>query len=157
MRLAAASLVLAIACWSTIAAGADVPRPLAVTGAWARATPPGSPVGAIYLTIDNTGGRADRLLSVTSPRAGSAEVHAIEHDGDLVRMRRVDPLHIAAGERLALAPGGIHVMLMGLTAPLVAGEKVPLVLVFERSGELRLQVVVRPADGVEGPVDPHAH
>jgi hypothetical protein len=71
-------------------------------------------------------------------------VHATVHDLDTVRMKRVDPLHVGAGERLTLEPGGMHLMLIGLEAPLREGEKVPLVLRFEVAGELRAEARVFP-------------
>lgn len=115
--------------------------------AWARATPPGTTVAAAYLVIDNRGSRSDRLLALSSPRAERAEVHATLRDGDVVRMRRVDPLHLGAGERLELRPGGTHIMLLGLRAPLAEGERVPLVLRFEVAGELRTEIRVFAAGG----------
>ena len=115
---------------------------LSVTDAWARATPPGTPVAAVYLVIDNTGGKADRLLAVSTDRAGSAEVHTIVHDGDLAMMRRVDPLHVGAGERIVFEPGGTHVMLMGLKSPLAEGQSLTLVMNFERAGVQRVEARV---------------
>ena len=115
---------------------AEPTRTLVLEKAWARATPPGSSVAAAYLVVDNRSSRSDRLLAVSSPRAARAEVHATVHDGDVARMRRVDPLHVGAGERVEMEPGGIHVMLIGLTAPLSAGEVIPLLMRFEVAGEL---------------------
>lgn len=138
------------------AAGAVAQAPsLTVTGAWSRATPPGTTVGAAYLVVDNRAKRSDRLLSVSSPRAKKVEVHATVHDVDAVRMKRVDPLHVGAGERLELAPGGTHLMLMGLDAPLREGEQVPLVLRFEVAGEIRVRARVF-APGKDGGED-HSH
>jgi len=129
---------------------------LLVTDAWARATPPGATVAALYLTLDNAAGKSDRLLSVASPRARSAEVHATVRDGEIVRMRKVEPLHLAARERLTLAPGGTHVMLFGITTPLVQGERVPVVLRFELAGEVRVEAEVL-AGGATGPAAGHDH
>ena len=124
------------------AAWAGTPPGLSVTDAWARATPPGTPVAAVYLVIDNTGGQADRLLGVSTDRAGIAEVHTIIHDGDLVKMRRVDPLQVGVGERIVFEPGGTHVMLMGLKSPLAEGQSLTLVMNFERAGVRRVEARV---------------
>lgn len=132
-----AAVVLLAAPLTAAAAGG-----MTLERAWARATPPGTPVAAVYLVIDNRGSRSDRLLAVSSPRAARAELHATVHEGDLVRMRRVDPLHVGARERLVLEPGGMHVMLFGLSSPLVAGERVPLLLRFEVAGELEAEIRV---------------
>ncbi len=150
-----ASLALAAAL-ALPGSGAAAQKPsLEVTRAWSRATPPGTTVGAAYLVIDNRAKRADRLLSVSSPRASKVEVHATVHDVDTVRMKRVDPLHVGAGERLEMAPGGVHLMLMGLRSPLKEGQKVPLVLRFEVAGELRTEASVF-APGKDGGGE-HAH
>jgi len=127
------------------AASAGTPPGLSVTGAWARATPPGTTVAAVYLVIDNTAGEADRLLAISTDRAGSAEVHAIVHDGDLAMMRRVEPLQVGAGERILFEPGGIHVMLMGLKSPLAEGQSLTLVMNFERAGVRRVEARVMAA------------
>ena len=136
---------------------ADAPRAtLALERAWARATPPGASVGAVYLIIDNRSSRSDRLLSVASPRAARVEVHATVRDVDVVRMRRVDPLHIGAAERLVLEPGGTHVMLMGLKAPLVEGETVPLTFRFELAGAIDVAARVH-AVGDDAAAADHSH
>jgi copper(I)-binding protein len=62
---------------------------------------------------------------------------------DIARMREVAVLHIAPGEKLELAPGGLHVMLMGLRKPLVAGRTFRLELLFEVAGSREVLVAVR--------------
>jgi hypothetical protein len=143
----------AAAALASLAAAAEGPAGgLSVEGAWARANPPRTAVAAAYLVIDNRGGRADRLLSVSTPAADRAEVHATVQDMDIVRMRRVDPLHVGAGERITFGPGGTHIMLMGLKSPLLEGERLPLELKFERAGTVRVEAEVRSATAT----DPHA-
>lgn len=136
------------------AAGTAPGTVLVVQHAWVLATPPGATVAAAYLTLDNRGPRPDRLVSVSSPRAARIEVHTNLREGDLVRMRRVDPLRVAAGERLTLEPGGTHLMLLDLASPLSAGERVPLLLRFEVAGEIRIDAAVRATDD---PAPGHKH
>jgi len=124
----------------------------AVSEAWARATPPGASVAAAYLTIDNSGGGADRLLGVASAAAGRVEVHETRREGEVMRMRKAEPLDIGAGERVVFLPGGLHVMLMELKAPLRQGERLPLTLRFERAGEVQVEAEVLAGDAA----DPHA-
>ena len=133
-------------------AGSAAAQEVSVTQAWARATPPGSIVAAVYLTIDNGGRPADRLISVSTPAADRAEVHTIVHEGDVVRMRRTEPLDIGAGERLVFEPGGRHLMLMGLKAPLVEGRRVSVTLDFEKAGRIAVEADVLAGDTT----DPHA-
>ncbi len=116
---------------------------LAVESAWARATPPGAKVAAVYLVIDNQSTKSDRLLKLRSPVAASAEVHRSSVEDGIARMRPVTVMHIGAGERIAFEPGGLHVMLMGLRKPLVAGQSFMLELTFEVAGPRRVVVAVR--------------
>lgn len=116
--------------------------PVVDASSWARATVGASPVGAAYLTIRNPGG-ADRLLSVSSPAAGRVELHEHRLEGDIARMRQVEAIDLPAGAAIEMQPGGLHVMLMGLKAPLAAGEPLMLTLRFERAGEVRATIPVR--------------
>ena len=116
---------------------------LTVTSAWARATPPGAGMGAIYLRIENGSTKSDRLLKLKTPVAASAGVHRTEIIEGIARMREVAVLHVAPGEKVEFAPGGLHVMLMGLKKPLVAGKTFELELVFEVAGPRRVVVSIR--------------
>jgi copper(I)-binding protein len=117
---------------------------------WSRATPPSARVGAGYLSIVNGGSAADRLVSASSPVAGRVEIHEMRLQDGVMRMReRAGGLALPAGETVALRPGGYHVMLMDLRAPLAQGTRVPLRLVFERAGavEVELQIEAPTARG----------
>lgn len=111
---------------------------------WARATVTGQGAGGAFLKIENTGA-ADRLLSVRSEAAASTELHTMTMEGNIMRMREVDSIELPPGKTVELKPGGLHIMLMGLKAPLKAGEQVPLTLRFEKAGELSLQVPIEAA------------
>ena len=140
---ACASLAL-LALPALAAAGAP-----AVSDAWARATPPGVDVGAVYLTI--TGGSTnDRLVGASTERASMVHLHTVEESDGVATMRPVDGVAVPAGERVVLAPKGTHIMLMGLARPLAAGETFPLTLRFEKAGEQTVRVTVRAA-GDTGP------
>jgi copper(I)-binding protein len=108
---------------------------------YARPTREGQMVGAGYLKLANKG-PVDRLVSATSPAAGSVEIHSMSMEGDVMKMRQVDAIEIATGQTVELKPGGYHLMLMGLKAPLKVGEKFPLTLKFEKSGEVVVTVNV---------------
>jgi hypothetical protein len=116
---------------------------LTVTSAWARATPPGISMGVVYFHLENGSTKSDRLLKLKTSVAASAGVHRTEIVGDVARMREVAVLHVAPGEKIEFAPGGYHVMLMGLKKPLVAGKTFELELVFEVAGPRRVVVSIR--------------
>lgn len=112
-----------------------------VEAAWARPTVSGQSGGGGFLKI--TGGSAnDRLLSASAGVSKMAELHTMEMDGDVMRMRPVDGIAIPAGATVELKPGGSHVMFMGLTQTLKAGARFPLTLRFEKAGEVKVDMLV---------------
>jgi len=135
--------LIAVLAVGLFAAAPAVAGELTVTGAWARSSPPGAKMGAIYLVIDNGSTKSDRLLKLRTPVATSAEVHRTEVLDGIARMREVAVLHLDAGQRIEFKPGGHHVMLMGLKKPLVEGKTFELELVFEVAGPRKVKVVVR--------------
>lgn len=115
----------------TVAAGT-----VAISGGWVRAVGEGVRMSAGYGTISNRGDEPDRIVSLTSPIADVVELHeSIEQDGRSM-MRPVPGLEIPAGGEISLEPGGYHIMLIGVTAPLVEGETYELTITFEKAGDL---------------------
>lgn len=115
--------------------------------AWARATPPGADVAAVYVTLHG-GKEADRLLGASTPRASMTHLHSMAETGGMARMRPVEGVDVPPGKNVALEPNGLHLMLMGLERPLVAGERFPLTLQFARGGDRTVEV------RVQSPTDP---
>jgi hypothetical protein len=118
---------------------------------WARAAGANAN-GAAYMTLRNAGGQADRLVSASTPVARTVELHTHIRDGEVMRMRPVADIPVPAGQTVRLRPGGLHVMLIGLTEPLRQGTTVPLTLRFERAGEATVQLEIQAA-GARG----HTH
>ena len=108
---------------------------------WTRATPPGSTVGAGFMRLRNAGA-ADRVVGASSPVAGRVEMHVTLREGDVMKMREVKSFEVPAGGSFELKPGGAHLMLVDLERPLKKGEKVPLTLMLEKSGERKLELSV---------------
>jgi len=135
-----AFLAFAGAAWA-----ADAPT---VTNAWARATPPGTTVGAAYMTIQG-GKESDRLVDAHSDRAAMVHLHTVEEQGGVSKMRAIDAVEIPAGQRVSLAPKSTHVMLMGLEGPLVAGQTFVVTLRFAKAGEQPVTVTVKPATATD--------
>ena len=111
-----------------------------VSDAWARASVLASRPVASYLTIESA--VEDRLLGVATPVAGHVMIHAVEKDGDVSRMKHIETLELPTGERITLAPGGMHLMLMGLQDKLSEGTTFPMTLSFENAGEIKIEVSV---------------
>ncbi|UPG74604.1 copper chaperone PCu(A)C (plasmid) [Roseomonas gilardii subsp. gilardii] len=133
-------------------ARAQQPGSISIEQPWARAAVQGG-TGGVFLTIRNTGAAPDRLLSASSPLPHSAELHTTVRDGDVMRMQPVQAIEIPAGGSVTLRPGGLHLMLVGLSAPLRVGEAVPVTLTFEHAGAITVQVPVQAA----GATGPHGH
>ena len=113
-----------------------------------RATVGGMPSSAAYLKITNNGVSDDRLIAAKSAIAKRVEIHSMELNQGVMRMRAVDGgLAIAAGNSMTLAPGGLHIMLMGLTTDLAPDTQHEITLVFEKAGDIKLTgTAKRPAD-----------
>ena len=113
-----------------------------------RATVGSMPSSAAYLSITNHGAMDDRLLAVESSLARKTELHTMEVTNGVMKMRQIDGgIAIPAGKTIELAPGGFHVMLIGLKAPLNGGENYQMTLVFEKAGKVELSgLAKRPAD-----------
>jgi hypothetical protein len=118
--------------------------PLRIAQPWTRAMRAGG-TGAGFMVIRNTGTAPDRLVAARSPVAGVMELHTHIREGDVMRMRPVPAIELPAGQSVTLAPGGLHLMLIGLTQALNQGGRVPVTLVFERAGEVEVQLVVESA------------
>lgn len=124
---------------------------LVITQAWARATPGGAKVGGAYLTIENTGTTADRLIGGSADIAGKVEVHEMATRNGVMTMRALDKgLTIEPGKTVKLAPGGYHLMMFDLKGPLKQGDKVPVTLDFEKAGKVKLSFDVEGV-GAQGP------
>ena len=117
---------------------------------WARASIGAAKAGAAYLTVTNAGEAVDRLAGVSSPRAGRVDFHGSLIEDGVAKMRRVEAIEVAPGEPAVLRPGGLHVMLMGLTAPLIEGELLPLTLTFERAGTVEIEAYIDEATAGQG-------
>jgi periplasmic copper chaperone A len=124
---------------------------LVISQAWARATPNGAKIGGGYLTIENKGSVPDRLIGGSADFAGSVQVHEMSMDNGVMKMRPLDKgLTIDPGKTVKLAPGGYHLMMMDLKAPLKQGDKVPVTLEFEKAGKVAVPLDVEGV-GAQGP------
>jgi copper(I)-binding protein len=115
---------------------------LSIDHPWARESIGRAANGAAYMTIENHAARADRLVSAATPAAERAELHTHIARGTVMEMRQVEAIDVPANGSTSLAPGGLHVMLFGLRAPLKPGDTFPLTLTFEMAGPVTFDVAV---------------
>ncbi|HSD39375.1 MAG TPA: copper chaperone PCu(A)C [Rhodocyclaceae bacterium] len=109
---------------------------------WARATTPGAQTGGGYLKLENNGA-ADRLVSISTNVSEAAELHSMSMEGNVMKMEKLDKgVELPAGKTIELKPGSLHIMLVGLKAPLKEGTSFPLKLKFEKAGEVTVDVKV---------------
>lgn len=156
--LLASTALMALQTAAFAAQGAMPPK---VEGAWARSSVPGQSGTGAFMRI--TAAQPMQLIGVATPVAGTAEVHEMKMEGDIMRMRAVDKLDLPAGRTIELKPGGFHIMLMELKQPLAAGNAIPLTLRFrDASGaehrlELKVPVAARAPGAAAAPTDGHKH
>ena len=121
-----------------------------LTHPWARATPPGAKVGAAYFLIEASKAGGDKLIAAKADVAGRVELHTHLHEGGVMKMRQVPNVPVAAGRKVTFEPSGYHVMLIDLEQPLKEGDLLPMTLVFEKAGEIKVEATVEPI-GAKGP------
>jgi len=124
IRSSACLAVLAAGLLASAAAFAQV----TVQDAWVRGTVPGQTSSGAFMTLQSADGA--KVLGVSTPVAGTAEIHEMKMEGNVMRMRAVQSLELPKGQTVQLKPGGYHVMLMDLKRPLADGEAVPMTLRF---------------------------
>lgn len=126
-------------------AWASAAGPLEVRQPWSRPAVAGTN-GIGYLVVANHGRAADSLEKVESPIAARVEMHAMSMAGGVMSMKKVDRIAVPAGGETAFAPGGYHLMLLGLTKTLKAGDRAPVTLTFASGARLAVGLVV--SDGM---------
>ena len=133
---------------------------LAIDHPYSTPTRPGMTTGAVYFrAIKNNGTEPDRLLSARTPAAATVELHRMEMDSDVMRMRAVPAIELPAKTEVRLrhgTPNGHHLMLLGLNAPLKDGDRFPVTLTFQRAGEREVMVWVQTPRS-SGKDTEHAH
>lgn len=125
-----------------------------VKDAWARATVPGQKATGAFMKLTAKDGV--KLVSASSPAAGVTEVHEMKMEGDVMKMRAIPGLDLPAGKTVELKPGGYHVMLMDLKAPLAKDSQVDVTLVFKDAKGVESKQTVKMPVNAAAPMD-HSH
>ena len=137
-------IILAIlACCALPAFAGTAADEVEVLDPWAREVPPVMSSSAGFLSLKNTGSVEHKLVSASSDAAGVAELHTHINNNGVMQMRPVENIPVAPGETTELKPGGLHIMLMMLTKPLLAGEQLNITLTFEDGSSKQVQAEVR--------------
>lgn len=124
---------------------------LVITQAWSRATPNGAKIGGAFLTIENKGSTADRLIGGSGDISARVEVHEMTMNNGVMTMRPLEKgLVIEPGKTVKLAPGGYHLMMFDLKGQLKQGDRVPITLEFEKAGKVKVSFDVQGV-GAQGP------
>jgi len=123
---------------------------LTISRPYVRAVPPGQANSAAFMEITNASPEPHALLGAESGISDVAELHTHTKENGMMKMRRVDRIDLPAGKTVSLAPGGLHIMLIGLNRQLTAGEEVDLTLIFEDDSQRRLALPVRNVESRRG-------
>ena len=118
---------------------------LKLSAPWVRASVPGQVNGAGYVQIDNKANLADKLVSASTTGVNRVELHTIITENGVAKMREVTGIEVPASGAVKLAPGGYHIMFLGLTEPFKAGGTLPVTLNFEKAGEVKVNFEIKPA------------
>lgn len=119
---------------------------VSVADPYARAVPPGQPNSAAFMALTNEGKEPRALVAARSDAAEVVELHTHIMEDGMMKMRRIERIDLPAGETVALKPGGLHIMLIGLEHTLAPGEDVGLTLVFDDGDETSVTAPVRKID-----------
>jgi copper(I)-binding protein len=138
-------LISALVLTLAVATSAQAAAPLAVSGAWSRPAVAGTN-GVGYLVVTNAG-KPDVLVKVETPLAARVEMHSSSMAGGVMSMKKVERVPVPAGGQAAFAPGGYHLMLIGLTKTLKAGDKVPATLTFASGAKVQTAFAVGAGSG----------
>lgn len=150
--LSAALLALALAAGAQSADKSD----LRFGNAWVRATPPNAKVAGAFVSIENTGTSADRLISASTDAAGSVEIHEMTMQDDIMQMRQLtEGLAIPAKQSVTLKPGGLHLMLIAPKQAIAEGQKVKITLLFEKAGRRSVEFTAHKQAPTDGSKPPH--
>ena len=148
-KLRAGMLLGALVVVSASSLAAFAAEPVSVKNAWARPTAPGQKTAGAYMELESA--TAAALVAVETPVAAKAEVHVMSMDGGVMRMRPMEKIDLPAKKTVKLAPGGFHVMLIGVKRPLKEGDKVPFTLTVQTpdgaKSTLKVEAEVRAAGG----------
>jgi len=139
--LAAASVLLTLICLG--ACQSEPESPWLVSQAHMQEPAPGQTRAAVYLKLENRSTQDRRIQFISTPAAGTAEVHRHTYEDGMMKMRPVPHAQVPAQSALVFEPGGYHIMLIDLAEVPAAGSRFPMTFEFDAGGPLVVEVEVR--------------
>jgi len=141
------TLALALALVANSAAD-GVADEILVKDPYIRAVPPVVKTSAAFMQFQNNGDMEQFLVSASTPAAAAVELHMHTMDDGVMRMRRIAHIHLPSNDTVPLKPGGLHIMMFDLTAPLNVGDQVPMILTFDDGSTKEISAEVRSVKGM---------
>ena len=117
---------------------------------WTRATAPGMTTAAVYMPLLNTGTKTDELVGASSDWADKIEIHESTNENNIARMKMLDSLALEPNKPVAMRPGGIHLMVIGLKHQLKKGDMFPLTLQFKNAGSIKVEAMIEAMGATSG-------
>jgi hypothetical protein len=121
----------------------SIAEKVTVSDPFIRAVPPVVKTTAAFMQLRYSGPAEEFLVAAETPAAGAVELHMHEHDDGVMRMRKIPHIHLPPGKTVSLEPGGLHIMLFDLQAPLTEGDQIPLTLIFADGSSKPIEATVR--------------
>jgi copper(I)-binding protein len=116
---------------------------ITISDAYVRQAPPGSPATGAFMVLHNSGSKLVKLIKADNPVSQLTELHTHLHEGGMMKMRPVKDIPIPAGGEARLQPGGLHIMLIDMKAPLLDGDQLPLTLSFDDGSSKVIKLPVK--------------
>jgi len=143
IRRSAAAAIAVTALVATVLAAQTTLR---IAGAWVREPVPGRSMAAAYAVVENAGSAAVEIVAVSADVAGTVELHEMARSGDMMKMSPLPGITIPAKGKVALEPGGLHLMLLELKKPLKEGDVVALTFTTRSGANVRATAAVKRAE-----------
>jgi copper(I)-binding protein len=161
LAIAAGAIAVQVALPSSFEAAAHDYKKgtLTIDHPWARPTLPSIGNAAVYMDIRNSGSEPDRLLGAKTNLTATVEVHGTTEENGVMKMRRAENgVEVPASGSVKFQPGGFHIMLVGVKEPLKEGSRHPLTLMFQKAGEVTVDIAVEKGASHPAPsADTHKH
>ena len=142
-RIRLAILMLFALLSTPLVAATPAADEVSVVDAYVRTVPPGQPNSAAFMQLHNNSATSHAIVKAQSPVSKVVELHTHIMEDGMMKMRQVAQIDVPAQGSTTLAPGGLHVMLIGLTADLTPEQRVPVTLIFEDGSQTTIQAPVR--------------